>query len=270
MSYTVTGSAALKKKMERFSADLQRSVESVLKQEARAACVSLCFHTLPYGFGPPTQKKMGRIQAEIRKVYAANGQGNISAVTELIKPRSRKLAMAYRHYANKGDFIKANKYLREAGFTVGAVKRELHRASRTGPQGSVAKNNTPQDIVRADSRDKYTLEKQGTVGTAKAGWAAAAKAIGGRVRRNDKDEFGNRSTAETIPEFVRKLTVKFKGLGGARVLFRRVEVFTNVTYADEALPQGALESAIDAANTSFQAAMAKSLTALIKKHRLAA
>ena len=270
MSYTVQGSAALAKKMERLSADLQRSVESVLKQEARAACVSLCFHTLPYGFNQPTEKQKGKIAADIRKVYAANGPGNVTAVTELIKPRSMKLAMAYRHYANKGDFVKANKFLRQAGFTISAVKKELHRAARTGPQGSVAKNTTPQDVVRMNSRDSYVRKKQATIGTAKAGWAAAAKALGGRVRTNLTDSAGNRSTAETIPEFVRKLTVKFKGLGGARVLFRRVEVFTNVTYADEALPQGALESAIDAANTSFQSAMAKSLTALIKKHRLAA
>lgn len=270
MSYTVTGSAAIAKKMERFSADLQRSVESVLKQEARAACVSLCFHTLPYGFSPPAEKQKRKIEGDIRRVFAINGPGGITAVTELIKPRSMKLAMAYRHYAIKGDFVKANKYLRQAGFTVGAVKREIHRAARTVGNSDVPKDFTPKDVVRADSRNRYVIEKQETIGTAKAGWAAAAKALGGRVRTNIKDSFGNRSTAETIPEFVRKLTVKFKGLGGARVLPKRVEVFTNVTYAQEALINGDTFPALESAQESFQAAMAKSLAALIKKHRLAA
>lgn len=265
---TVTGASAFSKNLRSTGEILGRELESLLKQEARAACVSLSFQTLPYGFSPPTPKQQGRIAGDIRRVYTTREQ--ISAVTELIKPRSQRLAMAFYYAATKGDSTRAARYMRMAGVQVENLDPGLHRAARTGPQGSVAKNAVPSQVVKPASLAKFTREKQGTIGTAKAGWYAAAKALGGRVRTNLTAADGKRSTAETIPAFVRKLAGKFGGLGGARVMPGRVEVFTNVTYADEALPQGSLEAAVSTARESFSASIQKAVSIAIKKTRRAA
>lgn len=261
----VTGAAAFARRLEKFSKDLGRSIESILKQEARACAVSLCFNTLPFGFGDPGAKQKVKIAGDIRKVYATTQQ--IYAVTELIKPRSQRLAMAFWHAAKKGDDARARKYLRQAGFSVETLDAALHRAVRTGPQGSVAKSTTPQQVVKDNSLARYTRDKIGTIGTAKAGWANAARGIGGRVRTNNVDAAtGARSTSETIPAYIRKLERKYPGLGGARVMPRRIEIFTNVTYADEALPQGSFDAAITNARASFAAALDGSTAALRRKH----
>lgn len=252
----VTGAAAFARRLQRFSQDLGRSTESILKQEARSCAVSLCFHTLPYGFGEAPNKMKAKVAGDIRKVYATNQQ--ISAVVELMKPRSQRLAMAYWAAMKKGDDARARKYLRQAGFNVETLDRALHKAARTGKNGSVAKNTTPQQVVKDSALAKFTREKLGTIGTAKAGWYDAAQSLGGRVRTGDSKQI--------VPAYVRKLARKGSGLGGSRVSKGRIEIFTNVTYADEALPQGSFENAVSAARESFASALARSMAELRKKH----
>lgn len=267
---TVSGASGFSKNLRSTAEIVGREVESLLAQEARALCVSLSFQTLPYGFAEPTAKKKGQIAGEIRRIYLT--RENISAVTELIKPRSQQLAMAFYYAAKKGDTTRANRYMRQAGVNVESLDPSLHRAARTGPHGSVSKAATPEQVVRAQSLNKFTREKQGTIGTAKAGWYAAAKALGGRVRTNITGADGSRSTKETVPGFIRKLSSKFAGLGGARVMPGRVEVFTNVTYAgeDEALLPGSLLSAVSNAEESFRSALTKAVSIALRKTRRAA
>lgn len=259
----VTGAAAFGKGLRDTADKLHREMESLLKKEARALCVSLSFQTLPYGFNPPTEKQQGRIKAEIGRVYLNSRQ--TSAIMDLIKPRSQRLAWGFWHAMKNGDEARARRYMRQAGINVENLDPSQHRAARTGPRGSVAKSAQPAQVVKDSSLAKFTREKQATIGTAKAGWYAAAKALGGRVRTNTTDASGNRSTTETIPPYIRKLTTKFAGLGGARIMPGRVEIFTNVTYADEALPQGALESAIDTAATSFRDSITKALAIILRR-----
>lgn len=262
---TLRGAKVLSNKIDRFAAELQRTRESVLAQEARAVCVSLGFHTLPYGFDPPHPKFIGRITSEIRRVYLT--KENIYAIAELIKPRSRNLALAFYRASKAGDTTKANRYCRDAGIAVEMLDPSLHRGARTGPRGSVAKNYRPTTVTKAASRDKFTREKIATIGTAKAGWYAAAKALGGRVRSNETDAAtGKRKTEEIFPGYIRKLANKFGGLGDARVTPDRIEVFTNVTHGDEALSNGSLQTAIDTGKASFHAALQKSLSILRQKH----
>lgn len=230
----VTGTAALQKSLRDYAKEMNRTTQSVLRQEARSLCVDLSFKTDPYGFGDPHAVFMARITGDIRKVFTTMKE--VWQVTELIKPRSHRLAMAFWSAMKKGDEARARKYMRQAGINVESLDRILHRTARTGKRGSVAKNATPKQIVKEATREKYVIEKQKTIGTAKAGWYAAAIALGGRVRTGDSKQI--------VPKFIRRLASKWPGLGGATVSSLRVEVFTNVTHGDEALQFGALDTAV--------------------------
>ena len=171
--------------------------------------------------------------------------------------------MAFWHASKNGNLAKANKYLRDAGIKVEVVDRSLHRAARTGPRGSVAKTATARQLVRVASLAKYTREKQATVGTAKAGWYAAAKSLGGRVRKNERDGAGNRSTHETFPRYVRKIVRKYPGLGGSLVSDYQVTIWSNVTHGEEALVRD-FADLVDEANQSFRAALNRAIAEAIR------
>jgi hypothetical protein len=261
-SIRLTGAARVANRIRKLAEELERSQESLLKQEARAACVSFGFHTQPYGFQPRPPAFIARVTGDIRRVYA--NRDSIYAITELVKPRSMSLALGFYRASKAGKTAQANKYLRQAGIPIEMVDRKLHRGVRQA-DGSVPKGQRPLAVVRMPSLTKYIREKIESIGTAKAGWYAAAKALGGRVRSNTVAPDGSRSTAEIFPAYIRKL-LKTGNLGGARVSPTKVEVFTHVKHARLALDDGSYAAAISASEESFRKAMQQSLAALIKKH----
>lgn len=259
----LTGADAFRAKLKAFAEELPRTAESLLAQEARAFCVNAGFHTMPYGFSPDTRKFQAKIAGDIRKVYLTTE--SIYRLTEIIKPRSTRLAFGFYRASKAGNTVQANKYLRQAGIPVEALDPALHQRARRGPGLGVPKGTVPNTVVRRPSLAKYTRERGATIGTAKAGWYAAAKALGGRVRSNSTDSTGKRTTAEIFPPYVRKRANKRPGLGGARVTPGRIEVFTNVEYANDALTR-TLDEIQEGAQEAFLEAVAKSLQALRKKH----
>jgi hypothetical protein len=262
ISLQVTGADAVKRRLASIEQQLGRSMESILAQEARAICVSAIFHTNPTGANGEMRMRM-KVASDIRRVYL--DRDSIYSISELMKPRSMALAMGFYRAAKAGNTAKANKYLREAGFKIEVLDPSLHRKARTGNYGGVAKNHRPETIVRKPSLAKYTREKQATVGTAKAGWYAAAKSLGGRVRTNLTNAAGKRSTAETIPAWVRKVANRTPGLGGSRVTPTRIEIFTNVKHAADALSVEDLDIVIEKGRDSFTAAITKAIIAIIRK-----
>jgi len=150
------------------------------------------------------------------------------------------------------------RYMTEAGLVIGGLNPSVHRVSRTGPYGRV-EHSGPREVVPKQQLDAFTKKKMATVGLAKAGWYAAAKALGGRIRRNLVADDGKRSTVEIFPAFVKKLARKYPGLGGARVSPGRVEVFTNVRHAEEAYLGMAVDDALYYGRLSFRVAVEKAL-----------
>jgi hypothetical protein len=97
------------------------------------------------------------------------------------------------------------------------------------------------------------------VGTAKAGWHQAGKALGGRTRRNMTGAGGERWTVEKYPAYVRRVSRRFSGLGGAMVGPSKVTIFTNVNHAVEAMDERRKAGAEAEAERRFQRAMAIAL-----------
>jgi len=259
----LTGADAFRAKLKAFADELPRTAESLLAQEARAFCVNAGFHTMPYGFSPSTAKFQAKIAGDIRRIYLTTE--SIYRLTDLIKPRSAALAFGFYRASKAGKLAQANKYLKQAGISVEVLDPALHQRARAGPGLGVPKNLQPNTVVRRPSLAKYTRECGATIGTAKAGWYAAAKAIGGRVRSNSTDASGKRSTAEIFPKYIRDRYKKHPDLGGARVSPGRIEVFTNVEYAADAL-QTNLDIIQEESQEAFLAAVRKSLQALKNKH----
>lgn len=263
LSVKVTGADAVAKRFRNIEQQLGRTMESLLVQEARAVAVAGSFYTNPTG-ATGQMKLRQKVSGDIRRVYL--DRDSIYAITELIKPRSKKLAHGFYRASKAGNLAQANRYLKQAGLKIEALDPSLHKAARKNTAyGRVAKNYRPTTIVRKPTLAKYIREKQATVGTAKAGWYAAAKALGGRVRTNLVGEDGKRSTVETIPAWVRKVANRTPGLGGARISPGRVEIFTNVKHARDALSVEDLYLIEEKGIESFVEAITRALIAVLRK-----
>jgi hypothetical protein len=245
-----------------------RTADSIVRQEARALCVAFGAGTMPGGFsggltGKAVEEFDASIRAQIARVYATKDEG--LRLLPLIQRRSPRLASAYRRAVKEGNVSQQKRYLREAGIQPDSLDPSLHREARTGRGASVAKGQKAQALVPANQRKRYAREKGALAGLAKAAWYAAAKSIGGRVRRNIVEASGKRRTEEIFPARLRSLARRFPQTGGSRVTFQRVEIFSNITYAVEALPDALYDRAVMSAQASFAKALRDNITALRRR-----
>ena len=254
----VLGAAAFAEKLGNYPKLVDRTIESVLKQEARALCIKLGGAAMPVGL-----QESARVQAHRAKVATQIGQVYVSqdrqrSILKEIRRRSTVLGLAYYRAMMEGNQAQMKRYMNEAGLVIGSLNPSIHRNARTGPYGRVDMTG-PREIVPKQQLDAFIKKKQANVGVAKAGWYAAAKALGGRIRRNLVADDGKRSTVEIFPAYVKKLARKFPGLGGAKISPGRVEIFTNVRHAEEAYLGMAVDDAIYYGKLSFKVAIEKAL-----------
>lgn len=259
------------KKIKEFPELVAREQESILKQEARALCIRYGQSTAPaYGLSfdvPRAQAMEKRVQADVRRVFVTRQQGG--RVYELIKRRSPLLAKAYWNaWKSKNDRMQT-RIMRAAGISPEALDPGAHKAARTGPNASVPKDFQPTAFVTETQARAYAKKQAALVGFAQAGWYAAAKGLGGRIRRKSVSASGKRSTAEAFPPYIRKLANKNPGIGGARVFTSgsvcRVAIYTSVRHARAALPSHLQSLAEQEAQASVSIALRESIRYLNKK-----
>lgn len=259
------------KKMKEFPELIARDQESVLRQEARALCIRYAQCTAPaYGLAFDEARAEGmkrRVEADVRRVFVTRAQGG--RIYELIKRRSPQLAAAYWAAWKSQDTRRQTRIMREAGISQSALDPGTHRSARTGPQGSVPKSFQGSELASEPQVRAYARKKAALVGFAQAGWYAAARGLGGRIRRRTVSGSGKRSSAEAFPAYIRKLANKNPGIGGARVLTggatSRVEIWTGVRHAAAALPEHLRSLAEDEAQANVAAALLESVKALNKR-----
>jgi len=253
----VIGASAFEKKLRDFPGLLGRDVESVLKQGARATCVFLGNATDPTGMQDGhAEANRNKVERQVRQVFLAKEPP--WQLLAALKRRSPRLFHGYIRARQEGDEKQMRRYLQEAGIQIGVLNPSTHRAARTTASGGVPKDYQGSDMVTSPQLAAYAKRKRAQVGLAKAGWYAAAKSLGGRVRSNDTVN-GKRVTAEIFPPYLRKLARKYPGTGGSRIQPGRVEVFSNVRHAREAIRDGNLDDALFNARQSFHAALYRQL-----------
>ena len=173
----MNGTSDVNRLLNRYPEKVGRTLESLVKQEARGLAVELARNTRPFGFSERAKKTGERAVAkDISGVFALPS----AAFGEI---RKSDPAAADRFWSNIQNrrFSRAETALRSSSsgwkdLSVGRLDPALHKWGQLG----AAK---PKQIVTSPkARETYIAKIQKRVGFAKGAWINAAKAIGGRVR----------------------------------------------------------------------------------------
>lgn len=268
------GARELASQLRDYPAILHRETESILRQQARALCLEYAGATMPGpGFdAAKDQKFKQRVAGDVGRVFASKDRpGSVFAAIQRVNPA---LAGAYWWGAVKKDNpTAAERILRLANIPRGLSAAAL-KAARTDPYARVPKTQQPVSLAPAPQVRALVKKQTALVGFAKAGWVAAANSLGGRVRKNIRNDDGTRTTEERFPKSVRDLARKFPGIGGSTYTSsggrHTLTIFTNVRHARNAMNEPLQRSAEDRAQQRFTKAIGHALRALNKKLRRAA
>ncbi|NQW99819.1 hypothetical protein HQ447_04105 [bacterium] len=179
----MTGASDVARLLNRHPEEIGRTLESLVKQEARGLAVELARNTRPFGFSEAAKKRGEKaVAGDIGRVFAL--PSDAFEKTKLADP-----AAANRFWANIQNrrFSWAAKVLQSSNsqwkeLSVGRLDPKLHQANRTGPYANVTRRSPAQIVTSPKARDTYIAKIQRRVGFAKGAWINTAKAIGGRVR----------------------------------------------------------------------------------------
>jgi hypothetical protein len=252
----------LKSQGKAFATEGQR----LLKMQARALCIEYGRQTdPPDAFGDGIVEKFkNRIEKETRYIFPT--RSDYSKVFELIKQRDPALANAYYFAAKSGRIGEADDLRRKAGLPQGGGNIAALRAARTGKRGSIpARAHPPVSLLRDSESRKLARGPQNNVGVAKAGWYQAATGLGSRVRRTATTDAGTQTSLTLFPKYVRAVSRRVGGLGGATVGEGRIVIYSNVRYATEALNDRRKATAESDANTRILKAVRIMLSKISEK-----
>ena len=245
--------AALKKHPEKIG----RTAESILKPAARALAVNLGGATTPVGMGEGDANKLrDRIADDIKRLFP--GKDNHSKVYDYIARSDERLAKAYWAAYKSGDAPALARILRRAAIPRGLDPAAHQSARRKGKVPGSAKVISFAPETRLDAYIRRTQKK---AGLAKAGWAAAANALGGRVRTRSAS---TGKSVQRFPKYVRSLQRR-SNIGGAMVRNGPrafVRIWNIVPYIGDALPENLYLRALDEAERSFVTALNNSVAYL--------
>lgn len=228
-----------------------------LKSGARVMAVELARYSVPFG-GKAGDEKLfqNTIAGEIRSVFSPS-----QVYEDLLKESGKGGAGAGLARAQQFWWLMANgkskaakALLEKEGGRFGGIDFRAtvpaadHKAARRGKRGSVKRPN-PQKVVviNQNKLDRYIAKKQKTVGAAKAGWMAAAKAASasGRVGK------GMPAWANTGRHKKATGSVVYTGGQGKRVALVR----NHVPWAAVALPKRLEVKAMDSARGRLRKAL---------------
>ncbi len=177
------GGSDVARLLNRYPGKVGRTLESLVKQEARGLAVELARNTRPFGFSEKAKKRGEKaVAGDIIKVFALP-----SDAFEKTKPADPGAADRFWVDIQNRRFSKAQKTLQASSspwkdLPVGRLDPKLHKASRTGKNANVKRRTPAQIVTNPKPLNTYIAKIQKRVGFAKGSWINAAKAIGGRVR----------------------------------------------------------------------------------------
>ena len=255
----LTGADDFLAALKQHPGKIQRSTESILKQEARSLATNLGAVTKPVGMGEGKASNLEkRIAADVTRLFPTTDSP--WRVFELIKQTSEKHALAYWHAHKTGDERAMANILRRAKVPRGLNAGD-HQAARV--KGKVPGDAAPISLAAPGRAAAYIRRRQKKAGLAKAGWFAAATALGGRLRTRSRR---TGKSVQRFPKYVRRLG-KTPGIGGANFFGgprARARIWNTVTYIGEALPETLYYTALAQAQTDFVKALNQSVQHLNK------
>ena len=177
------GGSDVARLLHRYPEKVGRTLESLVKQEARGMAVELARNTRPFGFSEKAKKRGEKaVAGDIIKVFALP-----SDAFEKTKPGDPAAADRFWADIKNRRFSRAEKTLQSSNspwkdLPVGRLDPKLHKQSRTGKNANVKRRTPAQVVTSPKALNTYIAKIQKRVGFAKGSWINAAKAIGGRVR----------------------------------------------------------------------------------------
>ena len=177
------GGSDVARLLHRYPEKVGRTLESLVKQEARGMAVELARNTRPFGFSEKAKKRGEMaVAGDIIKVFALP-----SDAFEKTKPGDPAAADRFWADIKSRRFSRAEKTLQSSSspwkqIPVGRLDPMLHQQSRTGKNANVKRKTPAQIVTSPKALNTYIAKIQKRVGFAKGSWINAAKAIGGRVR----------------------------------------------------------------------------------------
>ena len=260
-----TDSAKWDRKMARFSAELQRTLPSVVNQAARSCAIQYAYASQPHGFMDPEKFKL-TIVSEVARVFIT--RQNASGVYLLIREIDPAKAEAYRAAHKKGSMRRAADILNSVNIPR-STDISILKNARTGKNAHVPKKIKARSLVTQGEQRAIINRQLKLAGFAKAGWVNAGRSLGGRLRTNNTSASGQRTTTETIPTWIRAVANKYKDSGGSHTgstaTTAFAEIYTSVRHAENALSDGAKTSATEMARTYFVNACRESIQILKAK-----
>ena len=254
----VTGLDPIRKQIALFPKEVQRPMDKLLIQEVRTLAVESARITLPFGLtDKPFKRLADRIKADINRIFKR--ADNLGAAYKQLEAADPALARDFWRAEKAGEKEKARRLLRKlcakAGIPIGAVRPDLHKAARTALYGRVSDNAKTLAVVsKGEALDRYIAKVQRQIGAVKAGWIAAAKALGGTVRG--------------VPRWAN--TGAHKSSNGTAIVKRgakgaKIELQNQVSYAQEACNDAQLRQAEGRARLRLQNAMTQKLKAMASR-----
>jgi hypothetical protein len=240
------GGSDVARLLNRYPEKVGRTLESLVKQEARGLAVELARNTRPFGFSQKAKKRGEKAVAkDILKVFATPDQAYESAQAA----DSTHADRFWAHIQNR-RFARARQALAESpskwrDLPVGRLDPKLHQESRTGPYANVTRREPAQIVTSRKALDNYIAKIPRRVGFAKGAWIKAAKAIGGRVRGAAQWATRHRKSPGTA-------TVK-TGTKPAVTLINRLD------YAEDTMSSRSIDLALQNAAGRLRRALATSL-----------
>ncbi|MCH7228783.1 hypothetical protein [Haloferula sp. A504] len=243
------GGSDVARVLRRYPEKVARSLESLVKQEARGLAVELARNTRPHGFSQKARKRGEKAVAkDIQKVYILPEQAYESAM-------SQDMTHADRFWANIQNrrFARARQALAESpskwrDLPLGRLDPKHHKARLHGKASGAA-----QVVTSRKALDTYINRIQKRVGFAKGTWIKAGKAIGGRVR-------GAAQWATRHRKAPGSATVKT----GAKP---SVTLISRLDYMDDVLTEAGIRLAMEVAAGRFRRALATSLRKINERTR---
>ena len=271
MALRVQGHFQARQRLKNYADGMQRSVESIITQEARALAVEYGRATVPGpGMDDARLEKFGnRVEGDVRRVFASRSFP--SAIYQIIQQRAPHLCAAYWRAVKSGKTREAAAIMKKANIPEGPPSVADLKAARTGKRARVLRGQVPVRLVREGELTAFVRKQRNLVGFSKGGWYAAAKSLGGRVRSNFTNSAGARKTAEIFPAAVRKLAGRFPGIGGSIISGGRtfaITIFSTVKHARAALKPSLEKSAESRARENIRVAL-RAASAKLKTRRAA-
>jgi len=237
--------------LKRYPEKVGRTLESLVKQEARGLAVELARYTRPFGFtGKARLQGEKGVVKDIHKVFAIP-----SDAYQQIQPADPAAADRFWADVTAGKFARANKTLHNSSaswntLSIGRLNPRLHAESRNA-KGRVTRRTPAMIVTTPKALDTYIAKIQKRVGFAKGSWINAAKAIGGRVRNAAQWVSRHKQSPGTA-------TVR----GGKNP---SVTLINNLDYIEQVCPESMVERSLRFAESRLRKALATSLRVLSEK-----